>query len=430
MGGYAASLAIRLGTNLLMARLLAPQMFGILAIAMTVTVVLSLLSDCGLQQNIVQSRRGNDPLFLDTAWLVQIARGFAVWLVALGVSLGLYLGRSLFPADSVYAAPVLPQVIAAYAFTAVVIGFQSTRVATALRGFEQKRLVQIELVSQCAALAVMAALGAATGSVWTLVAGGLVAAACAAALSHRWLDGHANRPRWDPAALRELIAFGKWLFLSSAAYVLAATGDRILLGGWVEAGTLGMYAIAVLILGAIEGGLHRLFMAVSLPALAEVARTDPARLRAVYYRLRVPGDLLLLFLAGALFACGQLVIDVLYDARYTAAGPMLQVLAVSLIATRYLVVMQVYVAVGVPRYQTYANIARLVSIYALVPAGYVLGGVQGALWGIALHAFATVPFVYAFNARLGLNDWRKELLVLAALPAGYLCGATANLLRG
>jgi len=53
-----------------------------------------------------------------------------------------------------------------------------------------------------------------------------------------------------------------------------------------------------------------------------------------------------------------------------------------------------------------------------------------AIWGIALHALATVPFVYRFNAKLGMNDLRSELMVLVALPAGFLCGAALNLLRG
>jgi O-antigen/teichoic acid export membrane protein len=432
MAGYAASQALRLGGNLLMTRLLVPEMFGVMAIAMMVPLILGMLSDCGLQHNIVQSRRGDDPAFLDTAWVVQVLRGFLISLGALLVALAVHQAAlaGMVPAHSVYAAPELPAVIAVYGLSGAILGFQSTRAASALRNFRQKRLVQIELASQCAGLLAMAALGVATRSIWALVAGGLVAALVSTALSHAWMSGHANRWRWERAALRELVDFGKWIFLSSAVYVLAVSGDRLLLGGFVDPQVLGLYAIAALLVGAVEGALHRLFMAVSLPALSEIARHDPARLREVYYRLRVPCDLLLLFLAGLLLAAGQWVIDLLYDARYAGAGGMLQVLGVSLIAARYVTAMPVYVAAGVPRYQTYANVARLVSLYALVPALYWLGGTQAAIWGIALHALATAPFVYRFNARLGLNDWRREASVLPALPAGFVCGTALNLLRG
>ena len=181
----------------------------------------------------------------------------------------------------------------------------------------------------------MVPLGVMSRSIWALVAGGLVAALTATVLSHTWLMGRRNRFRWDRESLRELIHFGKWIFASSGLYVLATHGDRLMLGGFVDANALGMYAIAMLIIGAIEGGLSRLFQAVSLPALSEIARNDPSRLREVYYRLRAPVDLLLLLLTGFLFAAGQTVIDLLYDARYATSGRMLEILAWSLFALRY-----------------------------------------------------------------------------------------------
>ena len=81
--GYGVSQVIRLGSNLVMTRLLVPEMFGVMAIAGMVTIILALLSDIGLRQHIVQSARGDDPVFLDTAWVVQIVRGVMMWLVAL-----------------------------------------------------------------------------------------------------------------------------------------------------------------------------------------------------------------------------------------------------------------------------------------------------------------------------------------------------------
>lgn len=175
--------------------------------------------------------------------------------------------------------------------------------------------------------------------------------------------------------------------------------------------------------------LSRLFSAVSLPALSEIARNDPSRLREVYYQLRVPGDLLLLFLMGLLFTAGQLLVDMLYDARYSATGGMLRILALSLFAARYEVVHQIYLVLGKPRYLAVINVVRFVSLYSLVPTLYYLGGTQAAIWGIALHELATIPFVYGFNARLGLNDVRRGLIVLFAMPAGFLCGSALNLLR-
>jgi O-antigen/teichoic acid export membrane protein len=429
--GYGLSQAIRFGSNLVMARLLVPEMFGIMAIATMVMVILNLLSDVGLHQNIVQSRRGDDPAFLDTVWVVQIARGVGLWFGLLLLSMALHLANlaGMLPAKSVYASPVLPLVIAVSSIAAVIAGFKSTKTAVADRNFNQKRLIQIELISQCTALTVMIVIGVISRSIWALVGGGLVASLTTTVLSHTWMSGHPNRFRLEKNALRELIGFGKWIFVSSFLSVLASQGDRLLLGGFVEADVLGLFAIASLIIRAVANGLNKLFVTVSLPALSETARSNPSRLRAVYYKLSVPSDLLLLFMTGLLFATGQLVIDLLYDYRYSEAGGLLRVLALSLFVVRYGVALHTYLAVGVPRYWTIINVVRFVALYALVPPLYYVGGTQAAIWGIALHELAIVPLVYYFNAKLGLIDLRREALVLLALPVGLLSGFALNVVR-
>jgi len=430
VGGHLVAQVIRLGSTLVMTRLLVPEMFGIMAIAMTVTVVLTLLSDIGLHQNIIQSKRGDDPVFLDTAWVVQIYRGFGLWLIALLLSGALYIAnrKGLLPAGSVYAAPELPLIIAISAFSAVIIGFQSTRIATALRKVDQKRITQIELVSQISGLCIMLTIGLISHSIWALVAGALTANLVSTSLSHGWMQGHANQFRWDRQSNQELLDFGKWVFFSSAAYVFASKCDRLLLGVFVDAEILGFYAIASLMIGAIETGFNKIFSRVSMPALSEIARNQPSRLPQVYYKMRVPGDLLLLFLAGLLYATAQLIVNVLYDPRYAEVGGMLQILAISLLMLRYGVSNQIYLALGIPRYLSIMNVVRFLSLFILVPVLYHFAGIQGAIWGVALHALVTVPLVFVFNARLHLNDFRKELLVLPALPAGYLCGQLVNTL--
>src|SRR5947209_12532904 len=84
--GYVLSQVIRFGSNLLLTRLLVPEMFGVMAIAMVVIIGLAMFSDLGLGQSVVRSVRGSEPLFLNTAWVVQILRGMLLWLIALVVS--------------------------------------------------------------------------------------------------------------------------------------------------------------------------------------------------------------------------------------------------------------------------------------------------------------------------------------------------------
>ncbi|AFK72506.1 polysaccharide biosynthesis protein [Pseudomonas putida SJTE-1] len=421
-----ASQVMRLGGNLIMARLLLPEMFGVMVIATTVSILLHLLSDVGLRQNIIQSHRGDDPDFLNTAWTVQIIRGFLLFALTLLLALGAWLAQlaELWPADSTYAAPVLPMVLAVTGLSAAIWGFQSTKIDVAVRTFQQKRVVLVDLASQLAGLVVMLVLGLLTHSIWALVLSGLVSAVVWTVLGHTALEGPNNHLRWDRSALTELIVFGRWILLSSMVGVLAMYGDRIWFGASMSAAQLGVYSIAVLILGAVQTALMKIVGAVALPAFSEAARADDRpRLKALYLRFRLLVDLLVLFICGGFLTASPLLIGWMYDDRYREAGPMLAILSLSFIVLRYTLAHQVWIALGLTKYQAMDNIIRLVSLWGLLPLLLAIGGVEWAIWGVALHAVPTLVLVVYVNCKLDIFSLKRELVVLPMLLVGALCGA-------
>src|SRR6187455_1191565 len=107
LAGHGLGTVIRLVSNLVMTRLLVPEMFGVMAIVLTISMILGMFSDIGLSQNIVQSPRGDEPEFLDTAWVVQIVRGFVLGTCMLLLSAGLHFAglAGLLPATTAYASP-------------------------------------------------------------------------------------------------------------------------------------------------------------------------------------------------------------------------------------------------------------------------------------------------------------------------------------
>ncbi|WP_409322052.1 oligosaccharide flippase family protein, partial [Pseudomonas putida] len=395
-----ASQVMRLGGNLIMARLLLPEMFGVMVIATTVSILLHLLSDVGLRQNIIQSHRGDDPDFLNTAWTVQIIRGFLLFALTLLLALGAWLAQlaELWPADSTYAAPVLPMVLAVTGLSAAIWGFQSTKIDVAVRTFQQKRVVLVDLASQVAGLVVMLVLGLLTHSIWALVLSGLVSAVVWTVLGHTALEGPNNHLRWDRSALTELIVFGRWILLSSMVGVLAMYGDRMWFGASMSAAQLGVYSIAVLILGAVQTALMKIVGAVALPAFSEAARADDKpRLKALYFRFRLLVDLLVLFICGGFLTASPLLIGWMYDDRYREAGPMLAILSLSFIVLRYTLAHQVWIALGLTKYQAMDNIIRLVSLWGLLPLLLAIGGVEWAIWGVAMADVPTLGLVVDGN---------------------------------
>ncbi|MDY7023361.1 MAG: oligosaccharide flippase family protein, partial [Cyanobacteriota bacterium] len=66
--GYGGSQVLRLGSNLILTRLLIPELFGLMALVHTFIIGVALFSDIGIRPSIIRSNRWNDPLFLNTAW--------------------------------------------------------------------------------------------------------------------------------------------------------------------------------------------------------------------------------------------------------------------------------------------------------------------------------------------------------------------------
>jgi O-antigen/teichoic acid export membrane protein len=173
---------------------------------------------------------------------------------------------------------------------------------------------------------------------------------------------------------------------------------------------------------AVQGVFSKLYSTVVMPVLSQTARDDRSRLKEVFYRVRIPTDLTLLFCAGFLAATGQLIVGVLYDHRYAEAGWMLQILALSLVWARYDATQQLYLALGEPRFVAFLNFARFGSVFVALLIGYTIAGIRGAIWGFALHQLVIALLSYRFNALLRINDFARDLGVLVALPIGYGVG--------
>lgn len=424
LGGYFSALVLRMAGSLVLTRILTPNVFGVLSIVTAIQVLVTLLTDVGIRQAVVRSPNGSVPSFLHTAWTLQVLQGAVIWVVGGLLALGLLVaGRwGLLPDGSVYAAQELPALVSAMMLTPLVLGFQSMKAVTANRELNLKHIVAIEVLSQAFYLALTITLGLATRSVWSYVWSGIAASCFTVALTHLWLQGPRDRFGWDGAALREIRQFGKWVFISSALSSAAMNGDRLLLGGWVSSSVLGFYSIANSLSSIGEQIANRMFGSVTLPTLSQVRREQPERFPALYMRLRLMVDTAVVPAAGFLFAAGPWIIGFLYDPRYGEAGWMLRDLSFSLLLVRYQLAQSAYLAIGRPNYITVLNVAKLISLFGLVPVMFVTFGIEGAVLGLALHMTPAALCTLVLNQRLGLNSLRVELAALLLWPLGWLGG--------
>ncbi len=426
--GYGFSQVFRLGSNLLLTRLLVPEMFGVMAIANILIAGLSLFSDIGLVQSVIQNRRGHEPVFLNTAWAIQILRGATLWIATLILSALVILADHIgfFPKGTAYANPALPYILAALSFNALFAGVQSTKLFEARRNLSLGRVTGLKIIAQLVGLSVMIGWAIIDRSIWALVAGSICSAATMALISHAWLPGNPNRWEWDTPALREIVHFGRWIFISSVLGYFVINGDRLLLGGLIDPTLLGVYVIAFFIFNSVDQMTDTL-SDLLFSAFSETARERLTRLRENYYRAYAFIASFAYLCSGVLMISGHTLIVNLYDPRYEQAGWMLKILAIALLAAPHHLAFACLLALGLSRLGTQVVMFRLVSFYSLVPLAFHYFGLQGVLWAMVVSYFTSLLPTIFYRIRLGLFDLSKELQPLLAWIGGMLIGYGFNM---
>lgn len=429
--GNALTQIIRFVSNLIMTRLLAPEMFGLMALATVFIFGLNLLSDIGLKQILIQNKRSDDT-FVNTVWTIQVIRGWMIWIFSLIVAAIFYLLSAWhwLPKDSVYNNELFPFIIAVIGLNSIMYGYEPTKLTYGNRNLTLKLNVTLALVSQLLGFFAMLVWAIWRPDVWALVVGSLVATLSNTIMSYLFIEGKRNHFCFDQSISNEIFHFGKWIFISSIMGFLVMSSDKLMLGGLVDAKSLGYFAIAGLLVGAVVQLLGSMIHTVGFPALSETFRDNPSNLGNVFYKLRLPFDLLLLFACGFLFVTADTVVQILYDNRYQSVGWILQIMSISLFEVRYRLAGECFLAMGKPKLQSSLIFVNLVCLYAFGFSMYYFYGFEGLVWAVACSALSTIPLILFYLKKFQILDWKKELMVLPVLVLGYVAGLLVNWVFG
>ena len=403
LANYGLSQALRFGSNLILTRLLFPDLFGLMSLVNVILMGLGLFSDIGVGTSIVRSKRGNDPDFLNSAWTMQVIRGVVIWIVAVAVA---------YPAAQLYKTPELIWLIPVIALTSVIGGFNSTGLFTSYRNMAVKKLVAMEMVTQLITLSIMITWAWVHPSIWALIAGTLVSTVIHMIWSHFLIPGQRSRFRWDKTATQELISFGKWIFLSTALTFLAGQADRIILGRIFSLEMLGVYTVALTLSDVPRQMVGVLSGKIIFPTLSRLADMPRPEFRKQLLNTRKRFLILLALGLAIMVSFGDLLILFLYDKRYDQAAWMLPLLAIGVWPNMLSqTIDQALYAIGKPGYATVGNFFRFLYNIIGIPLGFDYFGIPGAIVVVAMN---DVPFyvVIAFAvSREGLSSIRQDIQV-------------------
>jgi O-antigen/teichoic acid export membrane protein len=412
IGGFGAQKVFALASNLILARLLFPDAFGLMALVNVVIVGLAMFSDVGIKPAIIQDKRGEDPAFLNTAWTIQIIRGFVLWAAACIIA---------WPASLFYGEPILFPLICVVGVAAAINGFQTTALATSNRNIRLARLTLVQLGGQVISISVMVTLAWMFGSVWALATGNVVGAIVSTTLGHVFLPSHGHAVRLEKEALYSLVRFGRWIFWATLVTFLGGHGIVAVRGALVPAGTLGIISIAGSFPWAVSELTNRLVGSIGFPALSSIAREEPERMRSVLDRIRLRLLALTLPAFVALSLASTLLIDTLYDKRYAAAGTYLAILAIThAIGVVPIFYQNAFLACGNSRAHFVISSAFMALRVAGVIVGFYIAGVVGMLVGAGIATFVGFFIAAHFARQAGWLSVGVDLLSIGFIALGAI----------
>ncbi|SDO97053.1 Membrane protein involved in the export of O-antigen and teichoic acid [Klenkia soli] len=416
-GSFVISFGLRFVSNVILSRLLSPELFGIVIIVNTIRFGVELLSDVGIEQNIVRRKGQLDRDFLNSAWTVQVVRGFI--LSAIFASLA-------SPLSTLFAVP--PATLYLMSLAPLLTSLHSSAIFVLSRTLQVRERNWFELRCEILAFAVVITTASLWHSVYAVILSTLISIALRSALSYR-LPHAQQRLRLRRAHAKEIISFGKWITASSLFVYAAANIDRLTLGAVAPLAALGIYGIARIVSDIPSAFASRLTHQILFPAIA--AESSAARETASAMKLRHRLLLLISVASGILASTADFAVSLVYDQRYSQAGPLLSII---LLATWFSINSTLSEAAFLgrdrPIYLTTGNLARLVLICLMLYPLYTAWGLAGA--GVAIIAAEAGRYlVTAYGLwRLKLHTLRQDFLTASAFTATILIGCTLRYLLG
>jgi len=259
-----------LASTIILARLLVPDDFGIVAMAMFVVGLLELLSHSGQELALI---RHASPVRddYDTAWTVSVLVGFLIGFTII----------ALAPVARIYFhEPRVVPVIQLLALRSVLAGFENIGAVDFRRDLRFKRFFVYNVVPKLASFAVTIPLAIAWRNYWALVVGILSSQLAMTVCSFTM---HGYRPRFSLTKTSEIWSFSSWTLLRGVGTYLNSQIDQIVVGGIFGTGAMGRYAVAADVASSPSKELNDPMVAVLYPVMSK-ALSDPVTLRALYLR--------------------------------------------------------------------------------------------------------------------------------------------------
>ncbi|HET7217825.1 MAG TPA: lipopolysaccharide biosynthesis protein [Vicinamibacterales bacterium] len=375
--------------GIIMARLLTPEIFGLMAVSLMATRLIEIFTETGFGAALIhRQQRFEDAR--DTAFTMMVLRG--VGLATISFVIAPFVA-------AFYKEPVVESIVRVVGISFILTGCQNINTVALQKDLNFKRLTYLELTNAILGFAVAVGFAWWLRSVWALVYTQIATAAINAVMSFVIVPERV-RLRFDWAIAKELYGYGR--FITGLAIVVFFTRelDNAVIGKLIGVELLGYYVAAYTLANIPSTYLAQIVTKVLFPVFSTL-QNDLAKLRTEYSRgirlitaVAVPASVSMMVLAPE-------IVRALYGAKWAQAAVPLRILAIfGCFRALWMLNGYLYNAIGRPYIDFYLSLSRLVVMAALLFPLTMWYGIAGAAVAVTLPMAAQFAVGVYLSRRL------------------------------
>nr|WP_179210334.1 lipopolysaccharide biosynthesis protein [Crenothrix polyspora] len=359
--------SIGLVSTIILARLLEPGDFGLVAMATAFLGLLTLLTSFSFDVALIQKQDADRHLY-DTAWTFN---------VIFGVLLALVLVATAIPLAQFYNEVRLEQILYVLAISTLLGGFGNIGPVAFRKDLQFHKEFYFLLAKKLMGFTVCMILAFTLRNYWALVWGTFAGRILEVLLSYRV---HPYRPRFCLKGRKELFGFSGWLFLVNTIGFMCNRAPEFIIGKLVGTQALGLYNISNEIASLPTNELVQPINRVTFPAYSKLI-DDDIGLANIFLKVQSIITLLALPIGTGIVLTAHLFVPILLGNKWLDTIPLIQLFSVygTLMAVQSNA-STVYLAKGKPKIQAF-----LAGFYMfmLLPIMFVLTGKNGIIGAVS-----------------------------------------------
>jgi len=417
---FALQAVIRLGSSLVLTRVLLPEAYGTITIVASILFVIGNILDTNVTLFIVRDKNAEQPRYLNTAWTMRLSRSVLSAAV-------LFVCAPLIAAK-IYDLPDLTLPLRVFSLWFLIDGFETMAFALAIRRKQARLQVYSELVASVLSTAFSILYCYRYHTFWGIAFGMLLNRLIMTVLSYRLYRDLTPRLFIDLPAAREILTYSKFTVPSSLLTLGLNQFDKVVFLRLFDLRLLGLYGLAGNIAGSIETLISKVSQAVLYPRCAHNYRENPDTATKRYYTENTKLFVGILAMPAAVAGSAHLIITLLYDSRYGEAGNVLQALAIRAVLLSLASPAEDFlISAGQFHVILVGNVLRTAWIVLGSLIGYYFLGFLGFVYGLSLSGLPPLAYYLWLQKSKGLLIAKYEFYKVAfALVVGitsYMCSA-------